>query len=571
MIDKKEFYEMLISLDGEPLTEYARLSGDIDFTRYVVKILPGKNNMDRTWTPMTIRVPQVIAGFPPELLSSPIRHTALEDYLTRQLARIITQRASFDGQGVALQHLAVAAPERKILPRTSISINDEYIEARMKVRLPRRGGSIPSDELEAIFFDELPNVVTEALLHCNLVEEEVVEFLDAMEDAVTIRQSLPAMGLIGFVGQHSALSDADESGTLLSRAECVVVDDVLLTQFDTPHRGLIQGLGVQEGITLILGNVYSGRTEFMRMLADGIYNHIPGEGRDTVVTAPDAVYICAEPGRSVQKVNLAAFVSGVPQEQARAFSTDCASAFESQAAATAEALEIGARVLMYDEADSSGGFLSGDQRINALLAEGEVGTVPLAERARQIVDELGVSIIVAGAGGVSDFIPIADRILKIEDGCISDVTREVQAMGFEESLRVKPSADVKAMGESRRWVIPAGIDPSFGIDDFYISAEDLSTLEFGRYVIDLSAVRQLADIYQTETIGQILYYLKLRYMDESHPVMKIFDFIDEDLNNEGLECLSRELNGELARPRRYEIAAALNRLRSLRIAIRSDG
>lgn len=478
MIDKKEFYELLITLDGEPLTEYARLGGDIDFTRYVVKLSPSKDNMDRTWTPMTIRVPQVVAGFPEELISSPIRHTALEDYLTRQLARIITQRASFDGQGVALQHLSVAVPDRKILPRTSISITDEFIEARMKVRLPRREGSIPSDELEAIFFDELPFVVTEALLHCNLVEEEVVEFLNAMEDAVTIRQALPALGLIGFVGQHSMLSDDDDDGASMGLADCLVVDDVLLTQVDTPHAGMVSGLGLQEGITVLLGNVYSGRTQFMRMLAEGIYNHVPGEGREVVITAPDAVYVCAEPGRSVRKVNLAAFVTGMPEEQARAFSTECASAFESQAAATVEALEVGARILLYDEADSSGGFLSGDQRINALLAEGAVGIVPLAERARQMVDELGVSIVVAGAGGVTDFIPIADRILKIEDGCVRDVTAAVKAMGFEESLRVGPSVDVMAMGESKRWVLPAGIDPSFGIDDYYIEAEDVATLEF---------------------------------------------------------------------------------------------
>ncbi len=35
---------------------------------------------------------------------------------------------------------------------------------------------------------------------------------------------------------------------------------------------------------------------------------------------------------------------------------------------------------------------------------------------------------------------------------------------------------------------------------------------------------------------------------------------------EGLETLTRTLQGDLARPRRYEIAAALNRLPSLRIA-----
>jgi hypothetical protein len=44
------------------------------------------------------------------------------------------------------------------------------------------------------------------------------------------------------------------------------------------------------------------------------------------------------------------------------------------------------------------------------------------------------------------------------------------------------------------------------------------------------------------------------------------DLIDRDLGTEGLECLSRDLRGDLARPRRYEIAAALNRLDSMRVS-----
>jgi hypothetical protein len=79
-------------------------------------------------------------------------------------------------------------------------------------------------------------------------------------------------------------------------------------------------------------------------------------------------------------------------------------------------------------------------------------------------------------------------------------------------------------------------------------------------------VHQIADIYQTLTIGRILYYAKLRYLDEPRPIREVLDLIDRDLSTEGLESLTRDLRGDLARPRRYEIAAALNRLQTLRIA-----
>ena len=102
--------------------------------------------------------------------------------------------------------------------------------------------------------------------------------------------------------------------------------------------------------------------------------------------------------------------------------------------------------------------------------------------------------------------------------------------------------------------------------DDHITAPDAHHLAFGRCTVDLTAVRQLADRHQTATIGQILYYAKLRYLDEGRPIREVLDLVDRDLSTEGLECLTRELRGDLARPRRYEIAAALNRLDTLRIS-----
>ena len=45
---------------------------------------------------------------------------------------------------------------------------------------------------------------------------------------------------------------------------------------------------------------------------------------------------------------------------------------------------------------------------------------PLALRARQIVDELGISIVVGGAATVSEFIPVADTVLSIENHRVTD-------------------------------------------------------------------------------------------------------------------------------------------------------
>jgi predicted ABC-class ATPase len=227
-----------------------------------------------------------------------------------------------------------------------------------------------------------------------------------------------------------------------------------------------------------------------------------------------------------------------------------------QAAATAEALEIGARALLFDEADSNSGFLCLDSRLKGLSSSTDLHFIPLSVRARQIADELGVSIVVAGASSVTEFIPVADTVLRIDDFQVSDVTREAKALAIQMNVEVPADrSDVSGLAERSRWVVPSSIDPSQGRHDAVVDAPSVEVLHFGSRDLDLRGLAQLADRHQTSTIGLVLHYAKMRYMDEGRPIREILDLVDRDLSTEGLECLSRELRGDLARPRRYEIAA----------------
>jgi predicted ABC-class ATPase len=564
MIDKKEFLGIIESVDGEPRSDYKRLLGDFDFTRYVVKI--GDSGGFDNDIPLTIRVPQIVAGFPEEIFATPVRRMALEDYLTRCLDDFFQQLASFDEDGVAYRHLSVAAPGQKILPRTSLVVAEDYIEAQIAMRLPQNNGLISGVELESIFFDEIQEAVNMALVFCNLDYAELNQFLDIMEDAGKIRQLLPSQGLISFVGEYSLLEREPYSDIPAEYQVDLEIDEDLKIELDVPNLEKIKGLGIKDGITLILGNEYSGRSELMHAIAAGIYNHVPGDGREFVTSVPGAVFICEEPGRSIQKVDLTPFIVADEDTLISEFTTDDAEGFESQAAAVIENLQIGARVFLFDEASSSASFLSTDPRLSGLLNGGETKTISLAARTRQMVEELGVSIVVAGSGSVSEFIPIADTILLIDDYVIRDVTKEAKEMGIEYVAPPELERGFRELVDRERWIVPSSIDSSSGIDDAHVEAYDRQLLEFGRSVIDLGAVTQLADVYQTKTIGQVLYYLKLRYLGESNSMSRVMDAIDHDLSTEGLDCLSPEKRPDLVRPRRYEIAAALNRLPTFRIA-----
>jgi predicted ABC-class ATPase len=558
MKDKKEFYGIMQRLDGKPYAEYGALVGECDFGRFIMRASTDKFDADAECYGFTIRVPQSVAAFPSDLFETPVRRTALEDMLARKFADKVTELGAGDSLGIAVS-------TSTILPRTTMFVTKEYVEARIAIALPykilpfARGGesrSIDAAKAEWVFFEVLPEVISSSMVFCNVDPEEIEYVVALMEDATRIRQSLPASGLVSFVAEGSVV-DGDPEG------EPLLVDDSALVEMEVPNGDPIKGFGVPAGLTVIVGEDSADRAELIDAIAQGVYNHAAGDGREYVVTVSDAVQITAEEGRSVQRVDLSPFVvNGAERKECVMFTCENADAFSAQAASTIEALEAGARVLIFDEATSDVEFLGCDQRVATLF---DSQKVPLVARVRQLVDELGLSIIVAGSSAVGQFLPIANTVFKIEDQTVSNITDQVAALG----IPAYPEAEAMELGailDRSRWVMPSSIDPSCMEEDVVVEADSKELLRFGRDMIDLSGVTQIADEFQAETIGHIMYYARLRYMDERTPLREVLDLIDRDLTNQGLGTLSHDVRGDFARPRRYEIAAALNRLRSFRVS-----
>ncbi|MDF7807841.1 ABC-ATPase domain-containing protein [Pontiellaceae bacterium B12219] len=575
MKDKKEFYNLLAELDGQPFSGYQKLIGDFDFSRYVIKCAAiNLEDEDAAHPVFSIRVPQTISEIPEYLFDTPVRRTAMEDLLLRRISDCISRIANYDQNGIARRHIQVSSPNQKILPRNALLLTKEYIEVRIEITLPFQTiivdgeplVSIDGEMAQQIFFEDLPEIVSNSLLYCNIDIAEADEHVNNMEDADRLRQYLGASGQVAFVAEGALVTRLTGSDLPdYERMSPVEAADELLDEVEVPHSGAVRGFGIPNGLTLILGESNSGRVDLMDAIAQGIYNHVPGDGREHVVTVADAVSIRAEVGRSIQQVDISAFASELLDGgNAASYSTKSAGSFTSQAASTVEALEAGARVLLYDEHSSSSTFLSSDTRVASLLGKSSRNT--LAARARQMVDELGISMVVAGSSLVAEFIPIADKILKIENFCISDITEEAKALNIVAPAPVNDTVNLSTMLSRSRWVMPSSIDPSIGREDLVIETDEVDFLQFGRSLVDLDAVRQIADADQARAIGFVLYYAKLRYMDEGYPMREILDLVDRDLSNEGLNALVRDIRGDLARPRRYEVAAAINRLPAFRVS-----
>jgi predicted ABC-class ATPase len=292
---------------------------------------------------------------------------------------------------------------------------------------------------------------------------------------------------------------------------------------------------------------------------------VPDDGRELVVTVPDAVKIRAEDGRAIRGVDISPFIVGLPfGRDTSDFSTDDASGSTSQAANIAEALEYGTSLLLIDEDTSATNFMIRDHRMQELVAKVKEPITPFIDKVRQMRNELGVSTIIV-VGGVGDYFDVADTVLMMDSYEPVDVTDRARAIAGKYASERAPEGGETFGSVTPRAPQPGSLDPRRGRKPEKVDAKGRSTILFGRTAIDVSAVEQLVSISQTRAIGNALVLAKKRFMDGERTVSEVLDALEAELDEGGLDSLSRFPVGSHARPRRQEIAQALNRLRTLAV------
>jgi predicted ABC-class ATPase len=297
---------------------------------------------------------------------------------------------------------------------------------------------------------------------------------------------------------------------------------------------------------------------------------VPGDGREHVVSRADALVIRAEDGRRVATVDISPYIGDLPSGASTArFSTDNASGSTSQAANIVEALEVGCRLLLMDEDTCATNFLIRDARMQRLVPPEHEPITPFVDRVRDLWTGLGVSTILV-LGGSGDYLGLADTVLWMDAYAPHDVTARAHQVAAEVGPARQPER-----------VAPLGLPPARVPDPGSISAEragrtrvrarGTEEIAYGAEEIDLRAVEQIVDPSQTRAIGALLAHAVARgHFDGRRTVAEGLAHLDADLDRDGLDLLAPrpgEHPGDLARPRMLEVAAALNRLRSLRVAV----
>jgi len=91
-------------------------------------------------------------------------------------------------------------------------------------------------------------------------------------------------------------------------------------------------------------------------------------------------------------------------------------------------------------------------------------------------------------------------------------------------------------------------------------------IAIGSVELDLNFVNQLIEQSQTRCIAHVILYAKelTGSMAEDPTLSELLDMLESAMDSNGLDiCKQNWYLGDLARPRRFEIAQALNRLRGL--------
>ena len=565
MDTKNELLRMLRSIDHRGYPAYKSLKGSYDFGDYVLHIVHVQGDPFAAPSDLAVTVKAQDARWPQNACVRYETRVALQDMILRRLSLKLSSVSGKAGGSGKSGSLSASRPGQEILDRSACQLGAKGdVTLRFYAGFPAAGRTVLAGELEKMLFRFLPDIVRETAYAAAWQEEAVQKILNLAEDQAFLRQELERRSLCAFVAdgailpRESGISQKPLTDALPFRSP--EKDRITL---ELPHYGTISGMAVKRGITLIIGGGYHGKSTLLKALERGVYNHIAGDGREYVVTDESAVKIRAEDGRCVNGDDISLFINHLPNKKdTTAFFTENASGSTSQAASVAEAVECGSKTLLMDEDTCATNFMVRDALMQKIVSEEEEPITPFSDRMRALYEQSGIStILVAGSSGA--FFSQADTIIQMDQYEPKDVTDKVRKIvPFQE--RKSDSSAVVCPDQGRRFPRPGS---DFKEQRGRIKHKNLGTEGFliGRGETDLRLVEQLADKEQSECLACTFLWLAKGEMNGRKNVAALVNDWEQVFRKEGFGMYREngQISGNMAKPRKEELAAAISRCRGL--------
>ncbi|CAL1693821.1 unnamed protein product [Somion occarium] len=561
--------QMLRRLDGKSYPAYHDLQGVWQYPSGLLVVDHIQGDPFAPASKFRLRATQDLIGYDKSLYDNPTREVALRDYLTRRLYELLSRPYSSQGNSSGSKGwstakrgvISIDKPGQQVLERSSVVIGEQGFEVRFTISLPARGRTILGHQAAQIFENDIPRLFN-AILASSQPEGQVKLFVDCIDDQHHLREELSQRGLVAFVPNGATLPRASGASDLpLSGPNVVRLQSPPhLEQIFYLHnsRKEIRGMVIPAGITMIAGGGFHGKSTLLDALAVGCYNHIPGDGREYLVASPRILSVQGEDGRSIKNVDISPFISTLPGGiSTKSFSTQDASGSTSMAAGVIEAVETGADTLLFDEDTCATNFLIRDRRMQRLITADPI--TPLIFKVRALLKDHGVSSVLV-IGGCGDYCDVADLVLEMRNYECHDITDAARKVAQEIPSVVSWYEEHKFGAVHGRTLDLSSLPSS----NTKTVARKRTAIDVGQIHLDLSAAKQLVHDSQTRAIAAALKYLASSIIQ---PVMlaELLNNLENQMDHSGLDMLvgHERVDGFLARPRLFEIAMAINRLRSV--------
>ena len=552
---------MLARIDHRGYPAYKELQGMYDFGAYMLSIDHVQGDPFAAPSKVHIEVSGQKAGFPKEYYDTEDKRTAVQDFVLRLFAGEV-QNYSFQAKGSGKSGLlSVSRCGQEILSRSACQMDNHTgsVTVRLEIGFPAHGRTIDAKALEKILFGYLPECVKKTLYFSAVPAKELQKAVHLAEDTACLRRQLKEKNLAAFVADGAVLPrQSGVSDRPMRQAFPFQSPKSLRVEMHLPHAGVITGMGIPKGVTLIVGGGYHGKSTLLKALEAGVYNHIAGDGREYTVTDDTAVKVRAEDGRSIHNVDISMFIRNLPNGKDTVyFVTQDASGSTSQAAGVAEAVEAQTKLLLIDEDTSATNFMIRDVLMQRVVHGSQEPIIPFIDRVRELYEKEGISTILV-AGSCGSYFHKADLIIQMNRYEPVDITEYAKTQAKEFPLAQSENPTYKKSSHKRCPKASKRAD-----DRVKIKTTGLDTICINKENIDVRYIEQLVDSEQLNALGYMLAYAQKHLFDGKKTLLQITDELYEKIHRDGIEsvCGLSYVPAGLALPRKQEFMAVVNRYR----------
>lgn len=560
----EELRRVLQRINHKSYGMYKNLAGSYDCGRYMLHIDHVQGDPFASPSRLRFEIRKNNHGFPEEYWQEKHRKLALEDQVLRRFNGFLRKMDRGTMGSGKSGRITTCRTGQKVLERIAVVFSENKMELRFEMGFPARGRSILADEMIKLLFDTLPKLAEGCLFYNKWDAKSRQRLQDAVflaDDQKALREELEKRKLAAFVADGSVLPrESGISDLPMKGAVAFQSPETLRTQICLPHRGVITGMGIPEGITVIVGGGYHGKSTLLKALEQGVYNHIAGDGREYVLSRDYAMKIRAEDGRSVLHSDISMFINHLPNGQDTTdFSTENASGSTSQAANLVEALEAGSRLMLLDEDTSATNFMIRDKVMARLVSDDREPITTLLRHIRSLYERHGVSfVIVVGSSG--DYLSVADHVLQMDRYEVKDVTEAAGIICREERIEGQYPAGSLDFPDFTRALKPAGAGR------MKMKAMGTDTVMIDRDTVDVRYLEQLADDGQTVGLAYLMGWI-LANQRQKTAITSLLDDMYRQIEKKGLQTFipPNYSCGHPVLPRKQELFACLNRYRKAKI------